>query len=187
METADFINRFNNGDHQVLKLVFDEYFFLLVAFAAKITGNWEEGKDVASVAFQKLWEGKANFEKKENIRAFLFITVRNSCLNYLKAEVRKRKAQKEIRYTSDENTHESIEDHVHVKMSNPDDLQRFNEAVEALPQQCKAVFRLICLGYSNSEIAAKLYTSLNTVEVQKNRALNKLRVSVMAKQLLKPH
>jgi RNA polymerase sigma-70 factor (ECF subfamily) len=187
MEMADLIHRFNNGDEQALKLVFDEFFAPLVNFAAKITCNWEEGKDVANDAFQKLWERHANFKTKENIRAFLFITVRNSCLNYLKSEERKRKAQKEIRYTSDENTHESIEDYVHVKMSNADDLQRFNEAVEALPAQCKAVFKLICLGYSNSEIAAKLNTSINTVEVQKNRALNKLRVSVMTKQLLKPH
>lgn len=188
MNTTELIHGFNNGDQRAFKQLFDEFLSPLVYFAAKISGNKEEGEDIVLNAFNKLWSLRANFKTIENIRAFLYITVRNNCLNYLKSEERKRKAKKEILYFSEEaNRHESIEEHVHIKMINAHLLYRFHEELNSLPTQCKKVVRLSYFeGYSNAQIASVLQTSINTVEVQKNKGLNKLRVSVRTKKLLKP-
>lgn len=188
MNTTELIHGFNNGDQRAFKQLFDEFLSPLVYFAAKVSGNKQEGEDIVLNAFNKLWSLRANFKTIENVRAFLYVTVRNNCLNYLKSEERKRKARKEILYFSEEaNRHESIEEDVHIKMINAHLLYRFHEEVNSLPTQCKKVVRLSYFeGYSNAQIASTLKTSINTVEVQKNKGLNKLRVSVRTKKLLKP-
>lgn len=186
MEMADLLYRFNNGDKYAFEQLFKEFLSPLVNFASGLTSSRQEAEDIAMYALNKLWEFHAKFETKENIRAFLYITVRNNCLNYLKANDRKRKAQKEIRYTSGETTCESIENHVHVKISNNDHLHRFHKEVEALPPQCKEVFKLRCAGLNNPQIAEKLNTTIGTVEVQMSRALSILRGKVSEKKLSMP-
>lgn len=188
MNTTELINGFNNGDQRAFKQLFDEFLNPLIYFAAKVSGNRQEGEDIVLNSFNKLWSLRSNFKTIENIRAFLYVTVRNNCLNYLKSEERKRKARKEILYVSEEaNRHECIEEHVHIKMINAHLLHRFHEELNLLPAQTKRVVDLSYFeGYSNAQIASTLNTSINTVEVQKNRALNKLRVSVRTKKLLKP-
>jgi RNA polymerase sigma-70 factor (ECF subfamily) len=187
MNTAEIIAGFNNGDERAFKQLFDEFLGPLVYFASQITGSKQEAEDIVLNTFNKLWSMRDKFKTIENIKAFLYITVRNNCLNYLKSEKRKRKAQREIQYTSEETSHESIEDHVHVKLINAQLVHRFNEEVNALPPQCKKVVRLSYFeGYSNAQIASTLNTSLNTVEVQKTKGLKRLRMIIRTKKLLKP-
>lgn len=186
MNTTEVIAGFNNGDQRAFKQLFDKFLNEIVSFGARISGNREEGKDIALYAFNKLWELRGKFKTIENIRAFLYITVRNNCLNYLKAEERKRKAQKEILYTSAYAGQESIEDHVHIKLINAHLVHCFHEEVESLSPQCKKVVRLSYEGLSNAQIATTLNTSIKTVEVQKTKGLKKLRARVREKKLLKP-
>jgi RNA polymerase sigma-19 factor, ECF subfamily len=186
MEIASLILDFSKGDQRAFKQVFDMFLSEFVYFATKITTNRHEAEDIVLDAFRKLWLKHDQFKTIENIRAFLYVTVRNNCLNYIKHEDCKRKAQNEIRYTSGTATHESIENHVHEKMSNDDHLRRFNEEVEALPDQCKEIFKLYLAGYNNAQIAEKLNITPNTVHVQKNRAMKKLRSKVIEKGLSKP-
>lgn len=186
MEMADLLYRFNNGDKYAFEQLFKEFLSPLVNFASGITNSRQEAEDITLDAFNKLWLKRDMFETIENVRAFLYVTVRNTCLNYLKAKDRKRKAEKEIRYTSGETSHESVEDHVHVKISNDDHLHRFNEEVEALPPQCKEVFKLRRAGLNNPQIAEKLNTTIGTVEVQMSRALYILRRKVIEKKLSMP-
>jgi RNA polymerase sigma-70 factor (ECF subfamily) len=59
-------------------------------------------------------------------------------------------------------------------------LQQIYEAIEALPSQCKKVFKLCYVeGLSNSEVAAQFSISINTVKNHKVKALGLLRLKFL--------
>jgi RNA polymerase sigma-70 factor (family 1) len=181
------LTAFKNGNEQALKQVFDTFLDPLIFFAYKLIGNRQEAEDISLNAIYKLWERHAQFETIDNVRAFLYVCARNNCLNYLKAQQRKTAAQRELYHITDsEASHAEVEEHVHLKMINAHLLQRLHEEVATLPAQCKNVVSLSFEGYSNSQIASKLNTTVNTVLVQKTRGLHRLKESVIKKKLLKP-
>ena len=53
-------------------------------------GNEEEAKDIVSKCFMSLWEHRNNI-REEQVLSYLFISVRNACLDYRRSDTRHKK------------------------------------------------------------------------------------------------
>jgi RNA polymerase sigma-70 factor (ECF subfamily) len=58
----------------------------LLRFAAQITKNEEEAKDVVQDVFLKLWQKKETLKKVDNIEAYAMRMARNRCLDLLRSK-----------------------------------------------------------------------------------------------------
>lgn len=59
-------------------------------------GNEEEAKDIVSKCFMSLWEHR-NEIRKDNILSYMFVSVRNACMDYRRSDTTHRKVYENIR------------------------------------------------------------------------------------------
>lgn len=162
------VNALRKGDEKAYDALFHMLYGRLCAFAMKYLHDQEAAKEVVEDAMVVLWEKREKFENLLALKSYLYNTVRNGSLDYLK---------KLSKNTSiDELTgHESfvtadnyiLEEEVHATLY---------QALAALPAKCRRVFELSCIEeLKYSEIADDMGISLNTVKSQRARAIQLLR------------
>jgi len=60
----------------------------LYYFAKRFVLDRQDAEDIVAESFIKLWRLRENFDNPQSIKAFLFITTRNGCLDFLRASQR---------------------------------------------------------------------------------------------------
>jgi RNA polymerase sigma factor (sigma-70 family) len=80
------IDEFQRGHYAIVKELCDEYYASLVDFGSQLITNAEEAHHIAQETFVKLFQMRDKFDKLPDIKAFLYITVRNICFAYIKSE-----------------------------------------------------------------------------------------------------
>ncbi len=168
------------GNSQAMISFFELYYAPLCYFAERLVHNRPAAEDIVEDSFMKLWKKHSDFESIQNIKAFLYITTRNACLNYVKQVQRDSASKKEIAYLS-----AGKEDFVLNAMIRSEVLREIYQAIEKLPAQSKKVFKMSVLdNMKNQEIAAELSVSIHTVKNQKMRAMQLLRMNLLRKKAL---
>lgn len=180
MNEAAIIAGLKENDSRIFTHLFDEYFVALCYFAEKITGSREDAEDIAIDTLRKCWGLRANFETIINIKAFLYITTRNACLNFLQQRRRQAERHKDFSYLYNAENDEDIES-LKIKA---EVLGEIYKEVHRLPTKCRHVFELVLQGLPTHEIAKRLHISELNVRSQKKRAIQLLKLAFMQKKLL---
>ncbi len=161
------MRRAAGGDTQAFGVLVRIYQQRLVRFAARLLGDSDLAQDAAQEAFLRLWRGRASYEPRGCLGAYLFRTVRNVCLDYARAS---RPA-------------EALGEGAEAETSDPAALAEARSladavrlAVQALPEPQRVVFVLSQYEeLSYAEIAAILDCPLGTVASRKHQAAETLR------------
>lgn len=155
------------GNQAVFRKVYEDFYTRLCFYAARFVHDPEQSRSIVQEVFASFWMKKEKLKVSYSIKAYLFSSVRNACVDFL----RKQKTNQETlcRLIQDESV---STDHIEVAELNA----RINSAIQALPEKCREVF-VLCrfeeLKYA--EIAERLSISVKTVEMQMGIALRKLR------------
>jgi len=174
------IKAFQQGQASAFNIVFNRYYPALCFFAARLTQNQLAAEDITQESFVKLWEKHAGFESADAIKAFLYISVRNACFNFVKRSQTAIKNQKVWSQVWDE-----AEDYVLNQMTYSEMLRELNFYLDNLPPECGKIMRLSYIeGLTNQEIANLLSISIHTVKNQKARAIYLIRKKLSNKPLL---
>ncbi len=160
-------------------LLFRHYYTPLCSHAVRYVYSKEVAEDIVSEAFLSFWKKAVHEHITTSFRAYLFVSVRNKCFNYLKWELRNEVA-------------EELEDatlaSVHMQ---PDRLMEFDELymkieriIAGFPPQNQKVFMMSRFGgKSYQEIADKLQISKKAVEAHISKALVELRKALKSYHL----
>jgi len=176
----DLIAGFKNGDQEAFNCIYKTHFRPLCYFARGLIYNKEEAEDIVVETFIKLLRKRNDFDALHSIKGFLYTATRNACLDFLKHVKRKTASHKEIIYLV-----EKDEDFIQSKIIKAELLQLILNEVEQLPDIRKKIFKLIFIeGLSTAEIAETLDITVDTVRVQKARALHSIRTAILKKGLL---
>lgn len=154
------------------KAVHNRYYNSLCYFANSIVLERAAAEDIVEDMFLKLWMKEPNFQVHKNIKAALYLRVKNACLDYL----RKRKIQdnrmNELSYL----LKEAQEDFILSQITRAELLREVYEALEQLPKECRNVMELYFhFGLDHKSIAAKLGITISTVKNHKSRGIQLLR------------
>ncbi|NJB82155.1 RNA polymerase sigma-70 factor [Wenyingzhuangia aestuarii] len=143
----------------------------LCVFSNKYVDNLEKSKDIVQEVFIKLWNHKILTEPEDAIKAYLYTSVRNKSLDYLKSKeykVKTKATNVDLRLLQSETYFE--------KEVLIEEVSRLvDNALKTLPNKCREVVELSMKGRQNDEIAEELNISINTVKSQKKIAYKKLR------------
>ena len=176
----ELVAEFNKGNPRSFSSIFNTYYSALCFFAERMILNKEEAEDIVGESFVKLWRLHENFETMQNIKAFLYITTKNACLNFIKQSERTAKNKSDLVYTLAKK-----EDHVLTEITKVEVLREVHAAIESLPPQCRKIVRMSFVeGMKNDEIAQQLSLSVNTVRNQKARAVYLLKMKLLNTNLL---
>ena len=163
----------NSGrlNKQSFELLFRENFTALAGFARKYVKDLDTAKEIAHDVFINLWEKRNEIDSGKPLRSYLFTSVRNRCLNYIRDQ---KKFDKTEDIAENPGYSQLAEDNDPVEIMELE--ERINLAIDSLPEKCREIFvmnRFRDLKYA--EIAKELDISVKTVEAQMSRALKTLR------------
>lgn len=134
-------------------------------------------KDIVQDVFVKVWEDKIEFKNETNIKSYLYTSVKNKSLDYLKS-----KRYKSTDYFSTIKMEEVKTDAFFMREVVVLETSVIIEnAINTLPNKCAQIIRLSAKNFTNAEIAESLSVSINTVKTQKKIAYKRL------KPILKEH
>lgn len=159
------------GDITAFEMLFRTYYQPLCNYAYTFLQDREDAEEVVQSTFLLVWEKKDALAIRTSVRPYLYAMVRNACLNVIKHEkIKQRHAGEELALA--DRSHDSVS---HTVASNELEY-RIKEAMEALPEQCRMVFKLSRFEeLKYSEIAAQLSISVKTVENHMGKALKIMR------------
>ncbi|WP_228466753.1 RNA polymerase sigma-70 factor [Adhaeribacter swui] len=172
---AELIGLLIEGDELAFEQVFKTHFKALHAYAFTIVKDQETAEEIVQALFLRLWEKKETLDLQTNLKAYLYRSVYNDSLNYLKHQKVKLKYQNHQVYQM---KNESDNAANRVQLSELENqLQR---ALTELPEQCRTIFQLSRFEeLKYQEIADHLNLSIKTVENQMGKALKLLRLKLV--------
>ena len=173
---AEIVSELKRGSTKALHAVHDLYYPALRNFAMSLVGDGPAAEDIVAEVFVTLWKKHEDFGTLQNIKAFVYISTRNACINHIK------KLQRDVVMKSGLTNYLSVdhEEFALNEMIRAEVLQQIYQAIEALPSQCKKVFKLCYVeGLTNSEVAERFAISVNTVKNHKVKALGLLRLKFL--------
>jgi len=147
----------------------------LIQFAKSIIKNKELAEEIVSDVFVKVWEKRAQLCGIENLRLYLYISTKNTALNYLSRHYRKNLVSLDdinIEVSTIQYSPEQI-------LINSEMINRINSAIALLPPRCRLVFKLAKEdGLKYNEIAKLLNISIKTIDNQMSIAIKKIATSI---------
>jgi RNA polymerase sigma-70 factor (ECF subfamily) len=169
------LSQFQSGDRLAFDSIFSMYHSSLVFFANRLLLNigMEISKDIVLDIFLKLHDRRENFETLSNIKAFLYISVRNSCLKVIEKE--KVNQQRFDLYSMNV---DEFDNNVLDIILQTEVYQELYHAIELLPEQYKLIMQKIVNGDTPREISEELGIPVSTINTQKSRAISLLRKSL---------
>lgn len=162
----DSIQKLNNGDPKELKFFFDSFYPSVCVYAIKFIKQSDVAEDIAQDAFVQFWKIRDHFTSILKIRAFIYTTVRNACINYLK----QKKTREEIL------AHNPIIEELSYELLVEEETYRLlDTAIQLLPMRTREIIVLALQGHNNPEIAEIMGVSVNTIKTLKKNAYVDLR------------
>jgi RNA polymerase sigma-70 factor (ECF subfamily) len=146
----------------------------LQRYAYTILSDIELAEEMVHQVFLKILERKDPLDVHTSLKAYLFRSVNNECLNYIKHQKVK---QTYHSYATNEmgNTTETPSSKLNYKELEFQIIKSIND----LPEQCRTIFQLSRFEeLKYGQIADQLGISVKTVEAQMSKALKRLRVEL---------
>jgi RNA polymerase sigma-70 factor, ECF subfamily len=152
-------------------LLFEKHLNRLLYFAKGITLDSLESEDIVLEAFIKLWNRKDVITAEQNRLSFLYITIRNACLNYLRHKKVRRKHENEFRYLNQGTFENDPDGKIEQNIYGPEVSKDIIDELKRLPYKTKLIFEMHFIdGLKTEEIMERLNISRSTVRVQIHNA-----------------
>src|SRR5262245_2717832 len=152
----EFIAAFQSGSYESISQLCHLHYAPLLDFAQQITGEAWPANAIVLETFVKLVHMRTAYDNEANIKAFLYITVRNRCMAYMQAG------------------HEPDE-RAFAMGTQEQGMEQLHAAVATMPEKCRKVFEYY---YGKrlpvKEIAEQLDLDMPTVAALREKALKLL-------------
>lgn len=169
------VSYIKKGDIKAYERLFRQYYIPLCRYAESIIGNREDAQEIVEDLFYYLWQKRKELNIFQSIKNYLYISVRNRCLQYYRSK-RYYATPQEIRSEfGNSPASPSPEEEIEYK-----ELQRLMEKrLAILPERCQQIYDMHRnQGMKYADIATALGISIKTVEANISKALNALRKEV---------
>jgi RNA polymerase sigma-70 factor, ECF subfamily len=170
------------GDKNAFRHLYEKFYSGLCVLALRYLRQPDIAEEVVQNTFMKIWETRRETVIRGSLYCYLYASVRNNSLNYLKHLLVERK------YNADK-ARQLQQTLNFIQMSQEDGSSiliaremnnALDDAIKTLPGKCREIFLLHRYdGMKYSEIAEKLDISQNTVQRQISIALEKLRSKLL--------
>ncbi|NDV84154.1 RNA polymerase sigma-70 factor [Bacteroides sp. 51] len=170
----------NRGDENTsFEKVYVLHYSRLKRFAREYVLVEEDAENIVHDVFTGLWERWDTFSSHSNLLAFLFMSVKNKCVDHLRRKVLFQKAEDKITeeyFLTLRANLQSLDVFNHSFSDERDIEQRIAQAIQTLPEKCREIFiKSKIEGKKQKEISEELNISVKTIESQITIAYKKLR------------
>ena len=163
--------RFNSFSDLDFSKYFSELYAPLCRYCLKFVRKLELAEDIVQEQFIYLWEKRNKIKITSSIELYLYKSVKNKSIDFLKSSYAKINFENEdVVFNKEGSPNPAIE--IEIKELTI----IIEEAIKKLPERCYTIFTMSRNGgLSNKEIASQLEISTKTVENQITIALCKIK------------
>ena len=171
MDDQTLIEGISKGDNGAYEEMFLKYYSPLVVFAYRMVDDEDTARELVQDVFVSFYEKQVGLTIHTSLKATLYQSVRNRCLNHIKREKLLRSHHENIFLET-----KASDSYFETSVETSELQQRLYTIIQELPEKCREVFEMSRFeGVPNQEIADKLDISKRTVETQISKALKYLR------------
>ena len=137
----DFIRRLQQREKEAFQELFYSWHRPLCFFASRIIKDQDVAEDLVQDVFVAFWKYDLSaFPNEKTIRTFLYTSVRNGCLNYLRdLEIRARNDRKAVPESEED------QDCFLLRQMESEVVTELFEAIDELPERCREIFYMAYL------------------------------------------
>lgn len=144
------------------EIFFRKMYMPLGMYALRFVDAADIAEDIVQESFMKAWLYVENGGEIDNFTSFMYRTVRNASLTYLRDK---------LEMLSEDFIPEVAEEDIDTSFRDA----KIWKAIDGLPERCREVFLMSKRdGFSNEEIADELNISVKTVKNQMTKAFSRL-------------
>ena len=170
---ADLFLLLQNGQTDILAIIYDRHAALVYGIASKLLGNTTEAEDLTQDIFLSLTKKSSYDPKRGTLRTYLAILTRSRGLDRLRMRIRR---QQKLRNQGLNEDPKIVSESPMVEVSQQERSQEVQSALQQLSTKEQEVLEMAYYqGLSQSEIAEQLNIALGTVKSRSRRGLLKLR------------
>lgn len=167
------------GNEAALSFFISSYSQKLLFFAFKIVKDKSIAEEIASDAFVKLWERRANFYTEDCVKSFLYLVTRNSCFDILKQSRHKFQHEESFLIDLQNQEQDTLTKLIYFEL-----IEQIALEIEKLPKKQAQIVQLSLIeGMATEEICEELNTSASMVYFAKSKAISKLKQSFQQKNI----
>lgn len=161
-----------SGDHSGLEQLFKLFYRPLVMYAQQFISAIEDAEDLVQDVFVHFWESGSYADVNENVRAYIYRSVKNACLNHLKSNSK-------YSFGSLDEMPDVSTDNFPDENDWDDYIQEIHKKIALLPPRTREIVVSIVLeNQKYKDVAAQMNVSVNTVKTSLSRAMKHLRADL---------
>lgn len=161
LDQATLMELLARKDNRAYRYLYRRYYVALRNLARYYVKGNAMAEDLVQDVFVAMLGCDYKFTTENEIKYFLYRSLKNACVSYL------RKLEQKYKYIREAQSLPVNEEHFWDKVLEEDVYARLMAAIETLPPQCKLVMELTLEGVKGSDIAERLQVSLDTVKEYK--------------------
>lgn len=170
-EEFEIICSFNQGNVQSFENIIYMFQKELTYLALSIVHHKETAEEIVNDSFLKIWNRRDKFNSIKELKSYLYITVKNGCLDFIKSP----KNNTSLFVQAEEYSVPSLEN-IESKLIYSELLGLLMREIDKLPEKQRKVFVLSYIdGLSVKEIAKEMNISENAVSINKYEATKTIR------------
>jgi RNA polymerase sigma-70 factor (ECF subfamily) len=166
------ISRLKEGDLTAFDELYLKYYGLLCASAYFFLNNGQEAKDLVQNLFLDIWDRQLYVHFHDDIKGYLFLAVKNRCINILKMQRVRDKTK--MGYLA---WQEEVADAGAIPgEEGPDHYRQLEAALEEMPDQKKRAIQMVYIhGKKYQDAADAMRISINSLKTHLKTGLKLLR------------
>ena len=173
-DEQDVLRELQRGDQLAFSNLFRQFQPALVFFANRLlfSAGINDAQEIVQDIFVKFYDRKDSFTSVEKIKAFLYISTKNACMDRIaKEQVHQRRYNKFMESFNEVDDSSIVRNIIYAEV-----IREVSHSIELLPPKCREIMeRFFKEGKDAKEIAEELNLSVSTVNNQKARAISLLK------------
>lgn len=161
--------------------LFKTYYNDLLFYAKRFVCDKDIAEDIVQDTFLNIWKNRKKIHPGGNIKAYLFKSVYNNCLNFLKHKsVRQnfQESEKAASHANEQDLHKLLK-YRRKSLLQKEAEEQLKKAIDKLPEKRRRIFILSRkFGMKNREIAEYTQVSIKLVERQLSLAVSAIRAEL---------
>ena len=161
LEEKYLIAGLRNKDKTVFDFIFNYYYSGLCAYSLKYIPEKETVEDIVQDFFVSIWLKNSQIIIAGSIKSYLFTSVKNRCLDYLKHHKIKERFSKDILQSADNAEENNFDLYVETELR-----EAISAGLEKLQPRCREIFEMSRFkGMKNQEIAEQVKIPIQRMEI----------------------
>lgn len=178
MEERILFSKVQQGDAASFEWLYKKYHPRMYVFCKGILHDEDKAKDVVQECFIAFWEHRTQIHAPEAISVYLFRIMKHLCLKQIRRDafLNNFSNMNEVALRELELSYRTPECNILNDLYFKELSEKYHEALQRLPRQCRNIFRMNRNeGMRSEEIATALNLSVRTVENQLYRGLKQIK------------